>query len=65
METIECLECCWQGKWNQTDAGLCPECGGECQAVADIYANDRCICKPPQYIYGGTRCAKCYKEIVS
>lgn len=56
METIECVECSWQGKWNQTDAGLCPECGGECLEVADIYSDDRCICKPR---------AKCYKEIVS
>lgn len=26
----ECSECAWQGRWAETDSGLCPECGGEC-----------------------------------
>lgn len=31
----ECTDCPWQGRWAETDAGVCPECGAECFDVED------------------------------
>lgn len=25
----ECSDCPWQGRWVETDAGVCPDCGAE------------------------------------
>jgi predicted RNA-binding Zn-ribbon protein involved in translation (DUF1610 family) len=28
-DTYDCTDCPWQGKHEDTDAGVCPECGAE------------------------------------
>jgi hypothetical protein len=35
--TVECIECAWQGDEHLTDTRCCPECGGECMELVDIY----------------------------
>ena len=35
--TVECVECAWQGGEHLTDSRNCPECGGECLELEDIY----------------------------
>jgi hypothetical protein len=34
------MKCGWQGGYNATDAGHCPECGDECYGLDDIYTED-------------------------
>lgn len=36
--TFECLACSWQGKYSLTDAGHCPECGGETDTPDQLYS---------------------------
>lgn len=31
----ECEECGWQGRDDETDAGQCPECGGNVELIKD------------------------------
>lgn len=37
--TVECTNCGWQGRFELTDSGGCPECGGEVADLAAIYAD--------------------------
>ncbi len=39
-ETVECISCGWQGGYNDTNAGHCPECGDECHALSEIYTEE-------------------------
>lgn len=39
--TVECTACGWQGVDQDTDAGLCPECGGECSDMSELYEDLR------------------------
>lgn len=36
--TYECPACSWQGKYSLTDAGHCPECGGETDTLHELYS---------------------------
>lgn len=36
-QDVECIECAHQCKRHETDAGHCPECGGETMELDDIY----------------------------
>lgn len=36
--TYECLAFSWQGKYSHTDAGHCPECGGETDTRNELYS---------------------------
>jgi hypothetical protein len=37
---VECTACSWQGDESLTDARHCPDCGGECAELSDIYAEE-------------------------
>lgn len=43
LEGEECLNCGWQGPSTVLDAGVCPECGGECVPPSEIYADETSI----------------------
>lgn len=38
--TVECTACAWQGDEGETDTRYCPDCGGECMELEDIYGPD-------------------------
>ena len=40
MAGEECLNCGWQGSAAQLDAGVCPQCGGDCADPSLIYAEE-------------------------
>jgi rubredoxin len=44
--TVECTACGWQGDESLTDARYCPECGGECADLQEIYCGDGATTAP-------------------
>lgn len=38
--TVECTACGWQGDESLTDTRYCPQCGGECVELDEIYSDE-------------------------
>lgn len=38
--TVECTACGNQHRQHETDSGHCPDCGGECLELSQIYGPD-------------------------
>lgn len=37
---FDCTNCEWQGDWDQTDSGSCPECGADVEEDYEVEEGD-------------------------